>query len=276
MPGTRKTPLTGFLFGFKISEGPLDLDYKAGTAFFRSVGGIKSDNEVTDYSEGGVTAWTRKVIGVRKWPNLVLKQGFTGDPRLFKWKWAPKRVNGMIVQLGANMKEICRWEFVNGYPVKWEGPDFDAMKNELAIETIEIAHEGLTMVNGEPEQPPAPAPAPPPPPPTPIGAEVNFPTNSSTVPKPNAQLDDIVGTLKNDPERKVKIEADTDSEGSQTYNQSLSQKRADAVKKYLVDGGTPPAQILSCIGYGKTRAIEAIGDNKNDPAWRRTKVTDAS
>ena len=76
-PGTRNTPLTGFLFGFKISEGPLDLDYNGGTAFFRSVGGIKSDNDVVDYYEGGVTGWTRKVIGVRKWPNLVLKQGFT-------------------------------------------------------------------------------------------------------------------------------------------------------------------------------------------------------
>ena len=146
-PSSRKTPLTGFLFGFKISDGDPALDYTAGTAFFKSVQGIKIDGEVTDYTEGGVTNWTRKVIGVRKWPNLVLSQGFTGDHKIFMWKYKPKRVNGIVVQLGPTMQEICRWEFANGYPVKWTGPDFDANKNEVAIETIEIAHEGLVSLS---------------------------------------------------------------------------------------------------------------------------------
>jgi phage tail-like protein len=142
-PGTRKDPLTSFLFGLKIAD--LSLDYNDGTAFFRSIGGLKIDTEVTDYQEGGVTAFTRKVIGVTKWSNIVLKQGFTGDNKLWNWRYNPKRVNGTIYQLGAELKCICRWEFRNGYPAKWEGPDFSADKNELAIETIEIAHEGLEM-----------------------------------------------------------------------------------------------------------------------------------
>jgi phage tail-like protein len=142
-PGTRKDPVTSFLFGLKIAD--LSLDYNDGTAFFRSIGGLKIDTEVTDYQEGGVTAFTRKVIGVTKWSNIVLKQGFTGDNKLWNWRYSPKRVNGTIYQLGAELKCVCRWEFSNGYPVKWEGPDFSADKNELAIETIEIAHEGLEM-----------------------------------------------------------------------------------------------------------------------------------
>jgi phage tail-like protein len=242
------------------------------------VGGLKSDNEVVDYNEGGVTAWTRKVIGVRKWPNLVLKQGFTGDLKLFKWKWAPKRVNGVVVQLGPNLNEICRWEFVKGYPVKWEGPDFDALKNEIAIETIEIAHEGLTFVNGAKEEAAPPPPPPPePPPPTPIDAKVNFPTGSATVPKPNAELDAVIDELKDKPDRKVKIEGHTDGDGSASSNKTLSINRANNTKAYLLAGGLQESQIVSCVGYGEEQPIHPIPEKTaaEKAANRRTIVVEA-
>jgi phage tail-like protein len=143
MAPTRKDPLTTFLFGLKIAD--LSLDFNDGTAFFKSIGGLKFDTDCQDYQEGGVSAFTRKVIGVTKWANIVLMQGFTGDDKLWNWRTNPKRVDGTIFQLGAEMKPICRWEFKKGYPVKWSGPDFSADKNELAIESIEIAHEGLEM-----------------------------------------------------------------------------------------------------------------------------------
>jgi phage tail-like protein len=145
---TRATPLGGFFFGFKITSGPLHMDSSQGTAFFKQISGLKSEAEIQDFNEGGNTGFTRKLVGGCKWPNLVLKQGFTGDIRLFKWKLAPERVNGTIIQFGPDHKEVCRWEFVKGYPVKWDGPDLDGSKNEIAIESIEIAHEGLTMHKG--------------------------------------------------------------------------------------------------------------------------------
>jgi phage tail-like protein len=141
--GERNDPLTSFLFGLKITD--LGLDHADGTAFFKSVSGLRVECEVTDYNEGGVTNFTRKVIGVAKWSNLVLKQGFTGDSTLWDWRKTPKRVDGTIYAIGADMKPICRWDFKNGYPVKWDGPDYDASKHDLAIESIEIAHEGLEM-----------------------------------------------------------------------------------------------------------------------------------
>jgi phage tail-like protein len=277
-PGQRKNPLTGFLFGFKITEGPLESDYTAGTAFFRQVSGIKNDNEVTDYQEGGVTAWTRKVIGVRKWPNLVLKQGFTGDTRFFKWKWAPKRVNGMVVQLGANLNEVCRWTFTNGYPVKWEGPDFDAAKNEIAIETLEIAHEGLEFENAAPvesapeqesetePEPEAPFPE----------AQVNFDTDKSNV-KPNEELQAIIDALKENPDKQVVIEGHTDGDGSAAYNKTLSQQRADSTKSYLIAQGVQESQIVSAVGYGEERPINPIPEKTaaEKAANRRTTVKPA-
>jgi phage tail-like protein len=147
-PGSRKDPATTFLFGLKITD--LSLDHLDGTAFFRSVSGLKMDTEVVDYQEGGVTGFTRKVIGVTKWSNIVLKQGFSGDIKLWDWRYNPRRVPiGTIYQLGPELKPLCRWEFKNGYPVKWEGPDYDASKNDLAIEMIEIAHEGLEIFEEE-------------------------------------------------------------------------------------------------------------------------------
>jgi len=117
-------------------------------AFFRSCSGLKSESEVVEMAEGGLNSSTHKWIGRTKFPNIVLKQGFSG-PEL----WAARakfsgdgggimRINGTIIQMGPGGK-TAKWTFEKGWICKWEGPDFDASKNEVSIETIEIAHEGL-------------------------------------------------------------------------------------------------------------------------------------
>ena len=54
------------------------------------------------------------------------------------------RVDGTIIQLDTTgLKPMATWNFVRGWPCKWEISEFDASKSELAIETLEIAHEGL-------------------------------------------------------------------------------------------------------------------------------------
>lgn len=83
---------------------------------------------------------------------IVLHRGFATGAVL-KWVRAslvdkqPIRLDGAIVVVDRRQGSISRWEFTNGYPVKWEGPEFDATKSDLAIETIEIAHEGLQLSN---------------------------------------------------------------------------------------------------------------------------------
>jgi phage tail-like protein len=84
-----------------------------------------------------------------KWSNLVLKQGFTNSSALMAWreKWTKgqmTRTGGSIIQLDTALKPAAQWNFVRGWPVKWEVGEFDASKSELAIETLEIAHEGLS------------------------------------------------------------------------------------------------------------------------------------
>jgi len=140
--GNRKDPLTTFLFGLQIPD--LGIEDHA-TAFFKSISGLKFETPADDYNEGGVTMFPRKLINPTKWSNIILKRGFTAGTLLWDWKMNPYRVDGTIVQLGHAREVMCSWHFRNGFPAKWEGPDYDASKNELAIESIEIAHEGVWM-----------------------------------------------------------------------------------------------------------------------------------
>jgi phage tail-like protein len=120
-------------------------------AFFRSCSGLSSESEVQDLAEGGVNTTTHRLIGRTKYPNIVLKQGFTGAVSKL-WQLRQKvlkddttaipRFSGSIVQLGPGSKKAT-WRFVGGWICKWGGPEFDASKNEISIETIEIAHEGF-------------------------------------------------------------------------------------------------------------------------------------
>ncbi len=144
----RKDPLPAFCFRVTISiTGCSD-----GKAYFKSVGGLKYETEVQDYRAGGVNHSTYKLVGATKWPNLVLKRGFTGDKSLFDWREAWLKPSGTktratitIEALDTQLNPVTTWTFQEGFPVKWEMSEFDASKNEIAIETLEIAHHGPAL-----------------------------------------------------------------------------------------------------------------------------------
>ncbi len=150
-PSDRRDPFLAFCFKVTI-VGVTGLSEVTG--FFKSVGGLSYETEVVDYREGGVNNSTHKLVGATKWKNLVLKRGF-GGAELIAWRelWlAPAgtkvRVSGTIEQLGTNPNDTtakAKWTFTRGWPVKWELSELDASKNEISIETLEIAHEGLTF-----------------------------------------------------------------------------------------------------------------------------------
>ncbi len=156
-------------FGAYYFRVDLHVDKKYGTPEsipFRSCSGLKSESSVVELEEGGFNGTTRKLIGHTKYPNIVLKQGLVG-PTSFLWKLrqqfiddgpakqpgdkkgrqTPKRFSGTITQMGPN-GATAKWVFTGGWVCKWEGPDFDATKNEVSVESIEIAHEGLLMLPG--------------------------------------------------------------------------------------------------------------------------------
>jgi phage tail-like protein len=120
--------------------------------YFKSVSGLRSETEIVPVRAGGANDTTFNLVGGTKWSPLVLKQGFTSGSGLLAWreKWATgaemHRTDGSIIQLDTALKPAAQWNFVRGWPSKWEISEFDASKSEIAIETLEIAHEGLISV----------------------------------------------------------------------------------------------------------------------------------
>lgn len=120
-------------------------------AAFSEASGLESETAVIEYRAGGEHV-VRKLPGLTKFGNITLRRGITQDRELWEWRQNivdgnPDRRNGAIVLLDDQRVEVVRWNFHSGWPCKWEGPALNAKTNEVAIETLEIAHEGLEWVS---------------------------------------------------------------------------------------------------------------------------------
>ena len=140
--GRRFDPWTAF--GFKLVIGEVE------EAEFSEVSGISNETEVVDYTEGGENTYVHKFRGRNKYPNLVLRHGITRmSPAIWAWREAtihrktPPMLNVSVIKVDETGEEVCRWNFRNCWPVKWQGPDLKAGSSELAFETLELAHEGF-------------------------------------------------------------------------------------------------------------------------------------
>jgi phage tail-like protein len=139
---TRKEPLVSFNFLVEIDG--------ITRAAFHEAGGLDSSVEVIEHREGGENITTRKLPGQVKFSAISLKWGMSDDTDLYQWhrQWvdgdpAAARKNGSIVLLDRQGQEKARWNFFNAWPSKWTGPSFNAESNDIAIEALELAHEGL-------------------------------------------------------------------------------------------------------------------------------------
>jgi len=117
---------------------------------FQEVRGLDAEVEVIEYRTGSDPT-THKTAGPTNWSNIVLKQGVAENDRLWQWfessaNGEPQRKNGAVILYDKAGLEVVRYNFINAFPVKWQGPALDASKNDLAYETIEIAHEGFQRV----------------------------------------------------------------------------------------------------------------------------------
>ncbi len=126
-------------------------------ASFSEVSGLEMTMEVEEYSSGGINDAVLKFAGRAKWANLVMKRGVLAkrDPldKSDLWTWCESfldgngvRKDGIIVLLDENRRPKITWSWKRGLPLKWSGPSLHAGQSQVAIESIEIAHEGLRVV----------------------------------------------------------------------------------------------------------------------------------
>jgi phage tail-like protein len=125
---------------------------KESIGVFREVSGLSSETEVTEEREVDERGRpvVRKVPGATKWSNITLKRGVDNNLDLWKWRQQAEekgpeeaRVDGTIELLDSQGRPITTYKFRRGWPSKYEGPALNASSNEVAIESIEITHEGL-------------------------------------------------------------------------------------------------------------------------------------
>ena len=117
-------------------------------AGFQEASGLDSSIDVIEHREGGSTTTKIKLPGLTKYANIVLKRGITDDTQLLDWHQQcvagnVVRKNGSIVLQDRAGNEVMRWNFLNAWPSKWSGSTLTAAGNDVAVETLELAHESL-------------------------------------------------------------------------------------------------------------------------------------
>ena len=120
------------------------------SAGFTEVSGLSTETSVIEYREGGDRSPSRKLPGITKYSNITLKRGITKDRSLWQWRktvmdGATQRKNGSVVLLDTGRQEVARWNFFEAWPCKWEASSLHAKSSEVAIETLELAHEGFEL-----------------------------------------------------------------------------------------------------------------------------------
>lgn len=120
-------------------------------AGFTECSGLTTDTDVIDYREGNdATMNVRKLSGLRKYTNITLKRGYTQDTGF--WEWRKKIINGemdrrsaSVILMDEERNEVLRWNIREAWISKWDSGPFNAKTSDVAIETIELVHEGLEL-----------------------------------------------------------------------------------------------------------------------------------
>ena len=107
--------------------------------------------EPIEYRNGNESPTVRKLPGLIKYGNLTLKWGITDSLELYEWrklveqgKTKEARRNLAVILMDEEGNSASRWEFAEAWPSKYDAPDLDGKGNDVAVETLEIVHEGMT------------------------------------------------------------------------------------------------------------------------------------
>jgi phage tail-like protein len=138
-----------FVGKFRFKVGPLEI------GAFTEISGLSVQLDVEELAEGGQNAYTHKLLGRMKWPNIVFKRGLTDSDALFTWllQFSGEGLTdksdkitastGEITVVNAKGQPFRTWSLMGVKPVKWTGPRLAASSRDLAIEELEVCHSGF-------------------------------------------------------------------------------------------------------------------------------------
>ena len=144
--GDRNDPYRQFRFRVEI-----DGITQAG---FSEVSFADTTTDPVEYREGNEAPVFRKLSALTKFGNITLKWGITDSMDLYNWRQEVidtgaqgARKNLSIILIDEAGADKARWDLVEAWPTKYDPPDFSGKGNEVAIETLEIVHEGFKRVS---------------------------------------------------------------------------------------------------------------------------------
>jgi phage tail-like protein len=121
---------------------------------FTEISGLDLETEIIEYREGSSPEYSKiKMPGMQKYSNITLKRGtFQSDNEYFNWYNTTalntvERRDITISLLNEEHQPVVVWKVNNAWPTKIQSTDLKGDGNEVAIESMEIAHEGLTIQN---------------------------------------------------------------------------------------------------------------------------------
>lgn len=122
------------------------------SAFFKEASGFNNSSEVVTHQAVDAQGRTviQKIPGTLTWDDIILRRGITDDKGLWDWRQkvidglvSEARANGSVIMYNSMNEEVARFNFSNGWPSGWKGPDVNSEDQSVAIEEITITHEGL-------------------------------------------------------------------------------------------------------------------------------------
>ena len=137
-----------------IPKFRFEVKWDAAVMSFQEVSGLDAEAQIIEYRSGDNPSFAPlKMPGLKKYSNVTMKKGVFKSDNKF-WDWFSeikmntiKRKPVTISLLDEDGKPTMVWKLTNAWPAKVAGTDLKAQGNEAAIETIEIAHEGLAIEN---------------------------------------------------------------------------------------------------------------------------------
>jgi phage tail-like protein len=138
--GTRVDPVPSFRFTVVFDDLP--------PGGFTDCSGLQSETEVQEYAEGGLNSHTWRLPGRSKQSNVTFKRGVVNR---VLWDWYTAIANGdfkarsctILVHDPSGTDDVIEFQLVDAFPAKWIGPELSAGQSNLALETLEVAHQGL-------------------------------------------------------------------------------------------------------------------------------------
>ncbi len=149
LTGNRNDPFPTFKFHVEIGS--------IVEAYFTECSGLEMSTEVMEYAEGGLNDFVHKFPGRTKVTNVTLKRGFALSNGIFKWykemencmrqgKKFDFRSVTITMYTTEQHGKLMRWNLDKAFPVKWVGPSFRTDETAVAVESLEFAHHGISVL----------------------------------------------------------------------------------------------------------------------------------